>query len=128
LYNEVYDQKVLDHGQIKFFYGGFDAYDIEENTKGFDKILVIDDAAHTYEDVLKALNKFHKVVSKESYFIVEDGVVSFTGVADNYGGGPRKAIDEFLQTNNDFIVDRSLCDFFGTNATFNPDGYLKRIK
>jgi FkbM family methyltransferase len=128
LYNEVYDQKVLDHGQIKFFYGGFDAYDIEQNTKGFDKILVIDDAAHTYEDVLKALNKFHKVVSKESYFIVEDGVVSFTGVADNYGGGPRKAIDEFLQTNNDFIVDRSLCDFFGTNATFNPDGYLKRIK
>jgi len=128
LENEVCDQKVFNHGQIKFFYGGFDAYDIEANTKGFDKILVIDDAAHTYEDVLKALNKFHKVVSKESYFIVEDGVVSFTGVADNYGGGPRKAIDEFLQTNDNFIVDRSLCDFFGTNATFNPDGYLKRIK
>jgi cephalosporin hydroxylase len=128
LENEVYDQKVFNHGQIKFFYGGFDAYDIEENTKGFEKILVIDDAAHTYEDVLKALNKFNKVVSKESYFIVEDGVVSFTGVADNYGGGPRKAIDEFLQTNDNFIVDRSLCDFFGTNATFNPDGYLKRIK
>lgn len=128
LYNEVYDQKVFDHGQIKFFYGGFDAYDIEENTKGFEKILVIDDAAHTYEDVLKALNKFNKVVSKESYFIVEDGVVSFTGAADRYGGGPRRAIDEFLQTNDNFIVDRSLCDFFGTNATFNPDGYLKRIK
>lgn len=128
LHNEVYDQKVFNHGQIKFFYGGFDAYDIEENTKGFEKILVIDDAAHTYEDVLKALNKFHKVVSKESYFIVEDGVVSFTGAADRYGGGPRKAINEFLQTNNDFIVDRSLCDFFGTNATFNPDGYLKKIK
>lgn len=128
LHNEVYDQKVFNHGQIRFFYGGFDAYDIEENTKGFEKILVIDDAAHTYEDVLKALNKFHKVVSKESYFIVEDGVVSFTGAADRYGGGPRRAIDEFLQTNDDFIVDRSLCDFFGTNATFNPDGYLKRVK
>jgi FkbM family methyltransferase len=128
LHNEVYDQKVINHGQIKFFYGGFDAYDIEENTKGFEKILVIDDAAHTYEDVLKALNKFNTVVSKESYFIVEDGVVSFTGAADRYGGGPRKAINEFLQTNDNFIVDRGLCDFFGTNATFNPDGYLKRIK
>jgi len=128
LYNEVYDPKVFAHGQIKFFHGGFDAYDIEENTKGFEKILVIDDAAHTYEEVLKALNKFSKVVSKESYFIVEDGVVSFTGAADRYGGGPRRAIDEFLQTNDDFIVDRSLCDFFGTNATFNPDGYLKKIR
>lgn len=128
LHNEVYDQKVFNHPQIKFFYEGFDAYDIEENTKGFEKILVIDDASHIYEDVLKALNKFHKVVSKESYFIVEDGVVSFTGAADRYGGGPRRAIDEFLQTNDNFIVDRSLCDFFGTNATFNPDGYLKRIK
>ena len=128
LHNEVYDQKVLNHGQIKFFYGGFDAYDIEKNTKGFEKILVIDDAAHTYEDVLKALNKFNSVVSKESYFIVEDGVVSFTGAADRYGGGPRKAINEFLQTNDNFIVDRGLCDFFGTNATFNPDGYLKKIK
>jgi len=128
LHNEVYDQKVFDHGQIKFFHGGFDAYDIEKNTKGFQKILVIDDASHTYEDVLKALNKFHKVVSKDSYFIVEDGVVSFTGVAENYGGGPRRAIDEFLQTNDDFVVDRSLCDFFGTNATFNPDGYLKKIR
>lgn len=128
LHNEVYDQKVFNHGQIKFFYEGFDAYDIEKNTKGFNKILVIDDASHTYEDVLKTLNKFSSVVSKDSYFIVEDGVVSFTGAADRYGGGPRKAIEEFLQSNEDFIIDRNLCDFFGTNATFNPDGYLKRIK
>ena len=38
------------------------------------------------------------IVAKVSYFIVEDGVVSFTGAADRYGGGPRKAINEFLQT------------------------------
>ena len=127
LYNEVEDHKVLEHNKIKFFYGGYENYDIEENTKGFKKILVIDDASHTYEDVLKVLNKFSKVVSKDSYFIVEDGVVSFNGLENNFNGGPRRAIDEFLQTNDDFIVDRSLCDFFGVNATFNPDGYLKRI-
>jgi FkbM family methyltransferase len=126
--NEVYDQKVFNHNQIKFFYGGFDSYDIEKNVKGFEKILVIDDASHTYGDVLKSLNKFSKIVSKNSYFIVEDGVVSFNGIADRYDGGPRKAINEFLQTNENFVVDRNLCDFFGINATFNPDGYLKKIR
>ncbi len=127
LYNEIHDQKVFNHSQIKFFYGGFEEYDIEKNTKGFEKILVIDDGSHTYEDVLKSLNKFSKIVSKDSYFIVEDGVIDFTGLSDTYNGGPRKAINEFLQTNSDFVIDRHWCDYFGTNSTFNPDGYLKRI-
>jgi FkbM family methyltransferase len=127
VHNEVYDQKVFNHNKIKFFNDGFENYDLNL-TKGFEKILVIDDASHTYEDVLAALNKFNKIVTKDSYFIVEDGVVSFTGVADRFNGGPRKAINEFLQTNSDFVIDRNLCDFFGPNATFNPDGYLKKIK
>lgn len=124
--SEIYDQIVLNHGKIKHFYGGYENYDLN-NAKGFETILVIDDASHDYKDVLNTLNKFSSVVSKNSYFIVEDGIVSFTGLEQNYNGGPRRAIDEFLQTNNNFIVDRSLCDFFGTNATFNPDGYLKRV-
>lgn len=124
--NEVYDSIVYNHPGIKFFNSGFENYDLNL-TKGFEKILVIDDASHSYEDVLKSLNKFSKIVSKDSYFIVEDGIVSFVGLEQNYNGGPRKAIDEFLQTNDNFVIDRSLCDFFGQNATFNPDGYLKRI-
>lgn len=126
LQNEVYDQKVFNHGRIKFFYGGFQNYDLEQ-VKGHETVLVIDDGSHSYEDVLAALNKFSSVVTKNSYFIVEDGVVDFIGYKENYNGGPRRAINEFLQTNTNFEIDRSLCDFFGTNATFNPDGYLKRI-
>lgn len=125
--NEVYDQKVFNHGRIKFFYEGFENYDLE-HAKGYETVLVIDDGSHSYEHVLAALNKFSNLVTKNSYFIVEDGVVDFIGYKDNFNGGPRKAINEFLQTNSDFEIDRSLCDFFGTNATFNPDGYLKRIK
>jgi FkbM family methyltransferase len=127
LNSEIEDSKVSEHSRIKFFYGGYENYNIEQNTKGFKKILIIDDASHSYEDVLKTLNKFHSIVSKDSYFIIEDGVVSFNGLENNFNGGPRRAIEEFLQTNDNFIIDRSLCDFFGTNATFNPDGYLKRI-
>lgn len=127
LQNEVYDQKVFNHGRIKFFYGGFESYDLER-AKGYETILVIDDGSHSYEHVLAALNKFSGLVTKNSYFIVEDGVVDFIGYKENYNGGPRRAINDFLQSNSDFEIDRSLCDFFGTNATFNPDGYLKRIK
>ena len=126
LNNEVWDQKVFNHGRIKFFYGGFQNYDLEK-VKGFETVLVIDDGSHSYEDVLATLNKFSSVVTKNSYFIVEDGVVDFLGLKQNFNGGPRKAINEFLQSNSNFEIDRSLCDFFGTNATFNPDGYLKRI-
>jgi cephalosporin hydroxylase len=99
-----------------------------ENTKGFETVLVIDDGSHTYQDVLDALNKFSPIVSKNSYFIVEDGVIDFIGWKDLYYGGPRRAINEFLQANENFEIDRSVCDFFGTNGTFNPDGYLKRKK
>jgi cephalosporin hydroxylase len=38
------------------------------------------------------------------------------------------AIEEFLQTHsNQFEIDRKYCDMFGTNATWNPNGYLKNI-
>jgi cephalosporin hydroxylase len=61
-------------------------------------------------------------VSKGSYFIVEDGVLNELGYKD-YGGGPLKSIDEFLNQNSNFIIDREICDFFGKNATFNINGF-----
>jgi cephalosporin hydroxylase len=126
IFNEVIDNQVLTHKRIKLFTDGFENYDIE-NAKGFNKVLVIDDASHQYEDVLASLNKFSSIVSENSYFIVEDGVISFIGVESKFNGGPRRAISEFLSKNPNFSIDRSICDFFGTNATFNPDGYLKKI-
>jgi hypothetical protein len=35
-------------------------------------------------------------------------------------------MDEIINNNKDFTVDRKWCDFYGENATFNPNGYLKR--
>lgn len=113
---------VINNPNIKRFLGGYQQYDLE-NTKGFETILVVDDGSHTYEDVKKSLNKFSNLVSKNSYFIVEDGILTELGYT-NYGGGPLKAIEEFLNTNSEFEIDRELCDFFGKNATFNVNGFL----
>ena len=120
------DHLVAEHPRIKVFTGGWEKYEIEVS-KEFEKILVIEDASHVYEDTLSAMQKFAPLVSVGSYLIVEDGIVNELGVGDEYNGGPLKAIREFLPLNKHFEVDRRWCDLFGKNATFNVNGYLKRL-
>ena len=62
----------------------------------------------------------------QNYDIIEDGVLSDLGYNSTYGGGPLQVMDEIIVNNQDFTVDRKWCDFYGENATFNPNGYLKR--
>lgn len=115
------------HPRIKLFTSGWENYDIKE-VKGFSKILVIDDASHMYEGVLGTLKKFSPLVSLGSYFIVEDGIVDELRKEKGLNGGPLRAVREFLASEKDFEVDRMYCDMFGKNATFNVNGYLKKIR
>lgn len=117
---------VAKHPRIKLFTDGWANYDLEE-TKGFSKILVIEDASHIYGDTLAALRKFAPIVSVGSYLIVEDGIINELGQEKEFHGGPLRAIREFLAEHKDFKVDRTYCDMFGKNATFNVNGYLKRL-
>lgn len=123
----INDKTVLSHPRIKLFSDGWENYDLKE-TKGFSKILVIEDGMHTYEHSIGAMKKFALIVSIGSYLIVEDGIIDEFGNRKKYNGGPVRAIYEFLKDNHNFEIDRKWCDFFGKNATFNVDGYLKRIK
>lgn len=118
---------VKTHPRIKLFHEGFEKYDMGL-AKPYEKILVIEDASHMYEDTLSAINKFCSLVSKDSYLIVEDGIVDKLGASKEYHGGPCKAIREFLPQHPEFEVDRSWCDFFGKNATNNVNGFLKKVR
>ncbi len=124
--NKAY-KEVLEHPRIKIFTSGWAEYDMNQ-TKAFPTILVIEDGSHTYEDTLGALKKFSPFVTLGSYFIAEDGIVDELRKEKGLHGGPLRAIREFLKSNSDFEVDRKYCDMFGKNATFNVNGYLKRIK
>jgi len=118
---------VKDHPRIRTFTDGWENYDLE-NAKLFKNILVIDDSLHTYECTSGVLKKFRDLVTPGSYFIVEDGIIDELKLDKSfYQGGPLKAIHEFLYTNKDYSIDRRWCDMFGTNATFNVNGYLKRV-
>lgn len=120
-------KNLVSYSNVKFFNNGAENYDLDI-TKNFKRILVIEDAAHTYECSKAAIDKFASVVSVGSYLIVEDGIVNELGIEKEYGGGPLKAIREFLPAHPEFVVDRRWCDMFGTNATFNVNGYLRKTK
>lgn len=114
------------HPRIRRFTEGWEGYDVSE-AKGFPTVLVIDDASHSYQGTLGALRKFAPLVSVGSYFVVEDGIVNDLGLKARFDGGPLRAIREFLVSNAEFVVDRGYCDMFGKNATFNVNGYLRKV-
>jgi cephalosporin hydroxylase len=114
---------IKDNPRIHRFLGGWAEYNLNL-TKDYEKVLIIDDGSHTYQDVLGVLNKFTPILKQNDYIIIEDGIVDKLNIARDYNGGPQKAIKEFLQKNNSLQIDRFWCDFFGTNTTFNPNGFL----
>ncbi len=116
---------VAQHPRIQLFNEGWENYDLSQ-VSDFTKVLVIEDSSHTYENTLQVLHKFAPVVTPQSYLIVEDGIVDALGLSSEFEGGPTRAIEEFLKQNKNFSIDRYWCDFFGKNATFNPNGYLQK--
>jgi cephalosporin hydroxylase len=92
--------------------------------------LVVEDSSHTYGDVTAVLRFFHPRLVSGDYIVVEDGVVAHMA-GDQYAryeNGPNRAVEAFLLKHGDsYEIDVSLCDHFGRNATYNPNGWLKRL-
>lgn len=125
--NDVCDDIVKNHPRISLFTNGWKEYDLNI-TKKFSKILVIEDSSHWYTNTLGVIDKFKEVVSLNSYLIVEDGIIDDLGRTKEFKGGPRKALKLFLENSDEFELENKWLNFFGENATYNPLGYLKRIK
>ncbi|GGE68610.1 CmcI family methyltransferase [Priestia taiwanensis] len=90
-----------------------------------DTVLVILDSDHRKHHVLTELNLYYPLVTKGSYLIVEDTNINGHPVSPDFGPGPMEAVEDFLQSNTNFIIDEEKHKFL---ITFNPKGYLKRIK
>lgn len=88
-----------------------------------DKVLIIEDSAHTYENTLNVLKTFSPLVTRGSYFIVEDSIYHH-GLDDGPCPGPYEAIEQFIKDNSDFKIDRTRESYF---ITWNPKGFLKRV-
>jgi cephalosporin hydroxylase len=90
-------------------------------------LLVIDDGDHNYHSIMCVLRYFSDRMRPGEYLIVEDGSANDLGLYRNLDGGPKRAIHEFLSGGAPFEIDRSYCDYYGRNMTWNVDGYLRRV-
>lgn len=94
------------------------------------KIIICLDSNHKKDHVLKELEVYQGFVHKGGYIVVFDTISSKLaekGVADRsyINNGPMEAIDAFLKKNKDFEIDKKYNKLY---ISYNPNGYLKRIK
>lgn len=87
-----------------------------------ERVLIIEDSAHTFDNTLNVLRTYSPLVSPGSYFIVEDGICHH-GLDIGPDPGPYEAVEAFLGETADFEVDRTRESFL---ITWNPLGYLRR--
>jgi cephalosporin hydroxylase len=72
------------------------------------------------------MSMYSTLVPVDSYMIVEDTHVSGHPVPWKWGKGPYEAVDDFLKTYSDSWEADYWCEKY--IFTFNPKGYLRRIK
>ena len=89
-----------------------------------EKVLIIEDSSHTYENTLKVLELYSCFIQKGEYFIVEDSICHH-GIDVGPSPGPFEAIEDFIKDNDSFIIDREKESFL---ITWNPKGFLLKTK
>lgn len=95
---------------------------VEKMISNDDRILVIEDSSHTYDNTLSVLRLYSRLIKPGDYFIVEDSICHH-GLFAGPNPGPYEAIETFVTENKDFEIDRTREHFF---ITWNPKGYLRR--
>ncbi len=98
--------------------------EVEKMISSNDRVLIIEDSAHTYENTLNILRIYSKLLKAGDYFIVEDSICHH-GLSVGPDPGPYEAIEAFLKENGDFVIDRNRESFL---ITWNPKGYLRRTR
>ncbi len=79
------------------------------------------DSDHHKEHVLNEMKIYSEFVTQGSYLIVEDTNINGHPVAGNFGPGPMEAVNQFLATHNNFLIDKRREKFY---LTFNSHGYI----
>lgn len=120
------DPLVREHPRIQLITG--DACSLFDQVRALikdgEKVLVIEDSSHTYENTLNVLRTYSCLTPVGGYFIVEDSICHH-GLDVGPVPGPYEAIEAFTKEDNRFEVDRSQEGFC---ITWNPKGYLLRVR
>ena len=96
------------------------------------KVMVILDSNHTHNHVLRELQLYSPMVTRDSYLVVFDTTIEDTPPGFyidrpwGKGNSPMTAVWEFLKTNNRFVIDKEIENKLLITAA--RSGYLKCIK
>ncbi len=119
-------EKVKSHPRITFIQG--DAREnfpmVEQLIQEDERVMIIEDSSHTYENTLGVLRMYSALVKPGDYFIVEDSICHH-GLNIGPRPGPYEAIETFIKECADFEIDR-MREKYG--ITWNPKGYLRRLE
>ena len=88
-------------------------------------VMVLLDSDHGRDHVLAELEAYAPLITKGSYLVVEDTNLNGNPVEPDYGPGPMEATEAFLADHPEFAHDAAMDKFL---LSFNPRGYLKRIR
>lgn len=117
------------HPRITYLLGSSTSPEIAEKVKSLiqpgERVMVDLDSDHQAAHVLQELRIYGPLVTKGNYLIVEDTNMNGHPVQPTFGPGPMEAVDQFLGENKDFVIDGGREKFI---LTFNPRGYLRKIK
>jgi cephalosporin hydroxylase len=117
------------HERITYLLGSSTAEEILTQVRGMlwegATVLIILDSDHRKTHVLEELHCYSSFVRESGYIIVEDTNVNGHPILPDFGPGPMEAVDEFLRESRDFIIDSRGDKFL---LTFNPRGYLRRVR
>lgn len=103
-----------------------------EHVESDNSVLVALDSNHTHDHVLQELNLYSPLVTKGSYLVVFDTIIEdmpgefFSDRPWGQSNNPKTAVRLFLQTNDRFVIDKSIQDKL--LITVAPDGYLICVK
>jgi cephalosporin hydroxylase len=119
---------VPSHDRITYLHGSSTSPEVLGQVRealGDGTLMAILDSDHHAEHVLEELRAYAPLVPVGSYLIAEDTNINGNPVLPDWGPGPREAVETFLGETDSFAVDESKEKFF---MTFNPGGYLKRVR
>lgn len=106
--------------------------EVKSYIKPDDRVMLVLDSSHTYEHVLKELNLWAKLVTKNCYLIVADTMLHFatrqvsgsqTWVS---GDDPLSALNEFIKHNDKFEADKEINGKLIFSSSYQ--GYMRALK
>ncbi|MCB9402973.1 MAG: class I SAM-dependent methyltransferase [Microthrixaceae bacterium] len=118
-------QRPLWGRRVTFFHGSSTAPEIIEQVIELcagKRTMVLLDSDHHAEHVAAELAAYASLVTEGCYLLVQDTLTE--KLVTDYGPGPLAAVEEFIATDDRFVVDR---DRERLILTMLPSGWLRRV-